>query len=59
VQHIPVLHDVCAFEAQDAFGTGVGFTASYEDLVRAARSMPFPAKALFLAVVLLRGRFVF
>ena len=38
MQHIPVLHDVVfAFEAEDAFGAGVGFGAGFEQLVAAAR----------------------
>ena len=36
MQHIPVLHDVVfAFEAEDAFGAGVGFGAGFEQLVPA------------------------
>ncbi len=38
VQHIPVLHDVVfAFDAENAFGAGVGFGAGFEQVVPAAR----------------------
>ena len=48
VHHIAVLHDVVlAFEAQSAFGAGVGFGARFEQLVPANR---FGADEVFFQI---------